>query len=230
MKLCLEYLKERHTYWIEEIGKTRIWSPSKFLPVTIVIRRQHRRYNGLFHRRWIKGDKERTLVDKIIIYNNSDDFEPVFLDSVLVHEMIHQYIIQNGIKDTRTHGKVFKDFMEKINMAFAGRLLISTKAHNPSIPTSGLGETSHVLLLIYKTDEAYCCVINSRKIIEFDNMVSRNKKRWKIKDFRWAISNDIYFNSFRRCTRALHGIKISLQNLESFYRKYNVELVNKYFI
>ena len=38
--------------------------------------------------------------------------------------MIHQYIYQNGIKDSGMHGKVFKELMNSINQAFGRELTI----------------------------------------------------------------------------------------------------------
>ena len=37
------------------------------------------------------------------------------VDDTIIHEMIHYYIWLNRIKDTSTHGKVFREMMEKIN-------------------------------------------------------------------------------------------------------------------
>jgi len=38
------------------------------------------------------------------------------LDSIIVHELIHVYIAQQGIKDNAMHGRQFKRLMNKINL------------------------------------------------------------------------------------------------------------------
>ena len=57
-----------------------------------------------------------------------DDFEFVVsgrlgldaraLDDVIIHEMIHYYILSNQIQDTGPHGRVFRRMMEEINSRY----------------------------------------------------------------------------------------------------------------
>lgn len=225
MELSLEYLKSRHSFWIYKIGDAGIWNPLQFTPVDIVIRKNSRNYNGLFQRRVkiIKGKK--IISDKIVIYNKVIDFDTKFLDSVLVHEMIHQYIFQSGLKDLRTHGPLFREFMHKINVAFPEELKINITDTNPSIPKSGAGSTRHVLLILELADgNCYCNVIMPSRTEFFEQMVKDNLKFWKIKNHYWAESNDVYFNHFRRCSRSLHGIKKSFTEMKDFMQKYNVRI------
>lgn len=222
MKLSLEDLYSRHDYWRKRIGEKGIWEAEKFLPAAILIRKHHKTYNGLFQRRWIKGDKEKTLVDRIVIYNNSEDFEEGFVNSVLVHEMIHQYIIQNEIKDTSSHGKVFKTIMSQINSEFYGELEITLRTHNPNVLLKGPGNKVHTLLIMEIGNDFYCCIIRPSKIKEFENMIRKNKKLWHIKKYMWGVSKDVYFNLFSRCTTRLHGIKKPIGELPEFIKSYNI--------
>ena len=205
MKLTLEYLKERHTYWKEEIGQTGIWDPQKFKTVHLEIRKKSKTYNGLFHRKWIKRNVRYRVIDRLIIYNNVEDFDPKFLDSLIVHEMIHQYIFQNNIIDTSTHGKVFKDFMKKINNEFTYRIDLNTTNTNPTLPKEGPGDTVYNLLLIFQKNNWFCCVVRPGKVKHFHNHVITLKQNKKIKDFGWLQSNDIHFNQYPQCTKYLHG-------------------------
>ncbi|MCH5228556.1 MAG: SprT-like domain-containing protein [Muribaculaceae bacterium] len=125
MDIDLKYLKERHKYWIEKIGEKGIWDPSLFKPVTICIRPKCRSYHGMFKRKTVIFHGEKHCFDKINLYRNTDDFDPVFVDSVLVHEMIHQYIIQNELNDRSAHGPLFRNFMKEINREFPGTLDLS---------------------------------------------------------------------------------------------------------
>lgn len=222
MQLSIEDLIERHARWRREISLRGIWDSEKFLPVEIRIRAHHRRFNGVFHRKWRRGDKARTLKDSIVIYRNSEDFDEKFLNSVLVHEMIHQYIIQNDIKDTSTHGRIFKSFMARINREFPEELEIGLKSHNPGLAMKGEGADVHVVLIMEMEKDFYCCVVRKEKVALFERMVKKNRKMWGVKKRRWGVSNDVYFSHFSRCTSRLHGLRLPLEKLKDFIREYHI--------
>ena len=226
MKLSVEHLRERHAYWMKCIAETGIWDENLFQPVEIVIRKNHRRYNAVFQRRIKTMSGKKEITDKIVFYNKVEEFDSNFIDSVLVHEMIHQYIIQNGIKDTSPHGKIFKSFMVSINRAFPEDLIIRIKDTNPALPLEGEGEEVHNILILHLADGSFlCCVINPKKKEYFENQTKRNKKRWGIMKWEWAESNDVFFNRFSRCTTRLHGIRKSGAEMGVFRRQYNLTTV-----
>lgn len=224
MKLSLPYLTERHHYWKEKLGEAGIWNPELFKDVTIVIRPACKSYNGLFIRRYLKVEGKRRLVDRIFIYNKVEDFEPHFLDSILVHEMIHQYIIQNRLKDSSSHGPLFRSFMHRINEAFPQELKINITDNNPSLPPSPPEIKTHILLILHlDSGFSYCCVINPTKTSFFQQMIRRNLKKWKVKEYYWATSSDPFFNPYSRCTRTLHGIKHPSSEFPSFLSSHYIE-------
>lgn len=226
MKLTAEYLCERHSYWVSRIGETGIWNADGFKEVKLVVRPRSKSYNGLFIRRHLKEKGKRKLVDRIFIYNNVEDFDPRFLDSLLVHEMIHQYIIQNKIKDTSTHGRLFRNMMEKINLAFPLELKINISDHNPDLERTRLEKEerrNHVILVINKKDgNSFCCVMNPAKVSFFEKMIRKNNKGWGIKDYYWAVSDHPFFNPYSRCTKVLHGIKKPTSQMEEFCREKSI--------
>ncbi|MCH5227365.1 MAG: SprT-like domain-containing protein [Muribaculaceae bacterium] len=223
MKLSVEYLQRQYDFWRVEIGKKGIWDADKFGDVTFRIRPKNRSYNALFCRRWMKREGERVLTDRIIFYENVEDFDPNFIDNVLVHEMIHQYLIQNNIKGKTPHGPVFKKYMTQINSLFDGRLRINIKDDNPTRPKEGAGDTLHNLLIVNRGDSCYCCLINPAKLKEFNNKARYLRKKGSIESFKWAQSYDVYFERFSRCTRSLHGDKIKKDRLEEYIGHYNIQ-------
>lgn len=226
MTINLEYLYQRHAYWLHRIGETGVWDTSLFLPVEIKIRKHHRRYNGLFQRTTKIRNGIREITDRIIIYNKTEDTSAFFIDNVLVHEMIHQFIIQNGIKDTSAHGRVFKSLMTAINRKFPEELSIKLKDNNPDLPTKGAGDTRHTLLLLYMNDDScICAVVNPSKTAYFENQLKRNKRLWNIHRHEWAESNDVFFNRFSRCTSRLHGMRKRMAEMPDFCREYNIRSV-----
>lgn len=49
------------------------------------------------------------------------------LEDVIIHEMIHLFIMWNGLHDSSPHGKIFKALMESVNKTFGRNLTISLK-------------------------------------------------------------------------------------------------------
>lgn len=230
MKLELNYLIQRHAFWIEKIGDAGIWKKELFKPVTIVIRPDSKNYNALFIRKHLCRNGRKELVDRIFIYNKVEDFDPMFLDSLIVHETIHQYIVQNGLKDSSTHGKLFRDFMNKINLAFKDELRIKISDVNPKLKMTGESEKIYNILLIHLYNGiCYCAVINPSKIEFFDKMIKRDSKIMNIKKYSWAISNDAYFSRFRRCTKSLHGIKKTLPEMTEFCHFHKIRTLSPFF-
>lgn len=224
MKLTLDYLKQRHYYWRFEIGKHGIWNPDAFDDILFSIRKNHKRYNAFFQRKSIKTVTGVRYEDKIVIYNKVEDFDELYLDSLLVHEMIHQYLVQNNLQGSRPHGLPFKNMMAAINHKFKGRLNVQLKSLNPSISRKGPGEKQHTLLIIIYEKEFLYCVVNPNKVYIFEAMLKREMKSWKrIKNFFRAESNDVYFNLFPKCTKVLSGKKLEIGQLVSFLKEYDIK-------
>lgn len=222
MKLNVDYLIQRHEFWKEEIAKTGIWDAKKFKTVRIVIRKKSKTYNGLFHRKTVRKNWQTIVKDSLVIYNNVEEFDPTYLDSVLVHEMFHQYIIQNDIKDSRTHGIVFKEFMQKINAGFQGKLNILIRSTNPRLQQSGEGNEPFDLLLIEQKDFWYCCVVHPSRLDYFEKLVKKYKRNKIIESYRWMQSKDVIFNKYVRCCKRLHGSKHSPSDLSQFLNTHNI--------
>lgn len=224
MNLSIEYLCHRHVYWKERIGACGIWNPELFQPVEIIIRKECRSYHGMFQRRIKTKDGKKETRDRIIIYNKKENFDQVFLDSVLVHEMVHQYILQNNLKDLRSHGPLFRGFMKRINESFIGELKLKIKDTNPHVPLKGAGETIHqILALRYNDGNYFLAIIHPGKKEFFEKMIKKYKRIWNLKDYIWAESNDLHFNRYRRCMRSLHGIKKTKEEFAEWCREYNVK-------
>lgn len=176
----------------------------------------------MFKRRWVRGNKRNTITDKIIIYRNVEEFNEVFLDSILVHELIHQYIMQNDIKDTSSHGRIFRHMMGRINAAFPDRLNIRIRDNNPDIPREGEGQHNHILLILKTATHFYCCAIYPGRIPDIEKIVKIRSKNWRLTEYFWATSSDRHFDRFVKCMKAIHGEKRLLPTLDEYMAKYNI--------
>lgn len=220
--LTEEYLRERHSEWIGWIADAGIWEAKKFKSVNILVRPRSKNYHGLFRRKYIRRGLFRRYEDCIILYRNTVEETQLEIDSTLVHEMIHQYIFQNNIRDTSAHGKVFREFMHRINNAFPDSLHITISSKRQHV--KGPGRTIHkLILLIFENGECYCCHIQPSRVEAFMRLIAHNKKSWQLKSYQLCESNDSYFDSVRSCRTRLHGIRIAEEQLTEFCKEYRLK-------
>lgn len=217
MKPTQKYLEERHGHWLRLIAEKGIWDGTRFGAVEIKLRPKSRRNNGLYKRRIILL-KNGTLTEKhqLIVYNNYSDYDPIFLDSILVHEMIHQYIAQASLKDTRSHGPLFRDFMRRINTVFSGSLNIEISHRGIKDDNVIRADSSYCLLYLQLPAQCYCCVVNPKSKDYFTRMLKRKARALGVTAWSWCVSSDTFFEGYVRCTRTLHGIKMPCPEWEAF--------------
>lgn len=226
--LSQEYLIKRHEFWKEQISNAGIWNSERFRPVDIVLRPCSRTCGGKFCRLSKNHIGYRAIIDRITVYNNWDNPDEKLIDSVLVHEMIHQYIIQNGYKDTSAHGRLFRDFMNRINTYFPGRLQITVsykfngsefKQQKPS------GNKVYLLLMLRTRGHAYCCIVNNKRKAYFETILRKSGRQNGIDGYEWYQSTDHFFFRYRKCTTRLHGIKLVSADVDSFIVAHAMTLI-----
>lgn len=219
-----EYLEERHRYWRKRIGNAGIWDASGFKPVKFIVRKRSKTYDGLFCRKRIVVGSKWEWEDQVIFYQQYADISVREIDDTLVHEMMHQYIYQNGIKDSGMHGKVFMELMCRINQAFEGELTIRVSGEIKE--RRGPGDTVHRLILVHKENGVcLCCKVNPNKADMFMSIIWEHRDEWKIKKYELCESNDRYFDSFTACTRRLHGVRMTEEELVELCRECGVRTV-----
>lgn len=95
------------------------------LPRAEIRLNSRRRSLGLTRYRHNRLTGQRIVWIEISVFFDMPESE--YIDT-LVHEMIHYYIFVNGLKDTSTHGKLFRAEMERIRRDFNLTVSISKKA------------------------------------------------------------------------------------------------------
>lgn len=218
------YLQLRHRYWKERIGVAGIWDADKFKPIAFIVRKRSKTYDGLFCHKWVKVGGRKELQDSIIIYQQYPDLTQQEIDDTLVHEMIHQYIYQNDIKDSGVHGRVFREFMSRINEFFPNELNLSVSGG--IVERSGEGDILHKLIIVHHEGGlCHCCKVNPGKVEMFINLLRDHKEEWKIRKSEICESYDRYFDSFTACTRRLHGVRMNEKELGILRR--NTTIIEK---
>lgn len=221
MILTLEYLRDRHTFWIDRIAGAGIWEAERFAPVELSIRPVAKRYHALFRRKCRVAGKRSKISDAIVIYRQGVDTTIPEADSLLVHEMIHQYIAQNSIRDTSPHGKIFRAYMTAINKAFPRELRITVSS--AVLRQTGRGPVARPLLIIQRReDEYYLCLLEKSKRDFFMQQARRMKSNGEIIDAWLCESDDRYFDTVGACRTVLHGRRFTAEQLNAFCIRYNI--------
>ena len=221
MVLSVDYLEKRHRYWIERISAASIWEAAKFRPVKMIVRKFSSSYDGLFHRKVVKINGVTSIDGRIIIYQQYPDISQREIDDTLVHEIIHQYIFQNNLHDSSTHGRLFREFMRQINAVFHDELNITV--YSVMQERRGPGAILHRLLLVRKENgDCYCCRINPNKVEFFLKKIELHKSKSNIKDYLLCESNDRYFDSFTACRKLLSGVRMTQTELNALCEEYNL--------
>lgn len=219
--LTIKYLQERHQYWAQKLFDLGIFKNMlKLIPFEI--KYNVKSLNGVFraHKR-----NERIEIEKIIIYPKDVSDIISWIDDILVHEMIHQYIFDNKIKDTSSHGVQFKILMNKINNANIGVKITVTK--EGKLPESNIYQSYKILYLKFP-ECFFLCKVKSTKVDHFTNLIVSGKISWKLPliGFGWYKTKNAYFSSWRDCVSRLHGNRYLIQNQKEIFEKFELQKMN----
>lgn len=228
--LKVDELKRRHAHWLQRISDAGVWDMDDFDRVNFLIKPAARTLCGKFVRRATQPYtplSSPAYSDTIIIYANHwlDTF--LKLDSVLVHEMIHQYIAQRKIRDTSSHGQVFRSLMKEINRCFPGELQIHIS--EKITPAQAHAEKVHdrpkapsILAIVIIDDNFYCCKIMPSAGNRMRSMLSSLARDGHIKSFKFYTSCHPRFTEMPSCRTRLHGIRNPLADMHHFLATYSL--------
>lgn len=162
----------------------------------------------------------RILQNRIGVSTYYDRSEVDYCNTIL-HEMIHAYIRQQGLKDTRRHhGKVFYEWADKINKQGGWHI-----ARTDSVCGCGLTEKSgkiyQVATYINASGRAFLFTINPSYTRNFAQYFERNPHRFK-DVVMFKSSDDKRFASFSACRTRISGHYISLEEHNKLKEQYSI--------
>lgn len=95
------------------------------------------------HSRTMLGNVRYKHIPHLLRHDEYKDFtitissyyqlEESVLEDTIIHEMIHYFILYNRIKDTSSHGKVFRRMMNDINTRYGRNITVSYRNHGKLI-------------------------------------------------------------------------------------------------
>ena len=127
------------------------------------------------------------------------------IDDVLIHEMIHYSIAYTGLKDTSSHGIVFRGMMDKINRTFNRHITISVRTRNLQPRTLQQHKDHLILALETKDGKYFLSSVNPSAAGKLAISLARARE---IAHYAWYQSQDEYFHSMPR-VRSLRGRQVS---------------------
>lgn len=221
--LNAEYLNERHGYWLGRIAGAGIWDAARFAPVFICVRPRSRTRRGAFLRSFIGSVIRRRHIDRIFIYRGAIEMDVRDIDNVLVHEMIHQYIVQSGIRDNRPHGRAFTSLMQRINAAFPSELhlTVSTRRSEAEI-VSGTGSRRHILLSLEIAGQYRLCRVSRNAALRFASYFRQNSSALGVESVGVYESFDLYFDSLPECRTRLRGLVLDVADFTEYCERYRM--------
>ena len=137
------------------------------------------------------------------------------IDDVLIHEMIHYSIAYTGLKDTSSHGIVFRGMMDKINRTFNRHITISVRTRNLQPRTLQQHKDHLILALETKDGKYFLSSVNPSAAGKLAISLARARE---IAHYAWYQSQDEYFCSMPR-VRSLRGRQVSAEVYETMIEK-----------
>lgn len=117
------------------------------------------------------------------------------ITDTLLHEMIHLYISVKHLKDTSTHGKIFRQMMKEINSRYGCHTTVSHHRTKEELEKDTQKRTHLICVSTFDSGEhGITIAARSRVFMLWDKM----KRFPKVTDTRWYLSKDPFFNRFPR--------------------------------
>lgn len=117
------------------------------------------------------------------------------LEDVVIHEMIHYLVHYKKMKDSSSHGPIFRNLMNEINRDFGRNITVSHRCTKEELE-SDASKTHSIICLCTMTDgRQLVCRVSQSKVFE----IHRAFQDWdKVIDEEWYWVYGRYFNRYRR--------------------------------
>ncbi len=120
------------------------------------------------------------------------------VEDVIIHEMIHYYILSKEWKDDAPHGTVFRRMMDEINLKFARNISVSHKLGKEETAKKQEERRNrirkHVFCVArFRDGQIGIIVVAEARIFDFWESV---KSIRDMKEYAWYMSTDIFFNRY----------------------------------
>ena len=137
--------------------------------------------------------------DFVLRISQRFDLPEAEIEDTLIHEMIHYWIALEGLRDTSTHGELFRAKMKEINGRHGRHLTISHRSTPEELDRDTSIRSHHVCVSRLADGRTAVTVAASTCVPRIRRML-----RWSptVRSGVWFVSQDPWFNRFPRCRTA----------------------------
>ncbi len=138
----------------------------------------------------------RRISDITLSISKSYDLAPKVFDEIILHEMIHLYILTQCGGDSSAHGVLFRRKMNEINAKYGYSITISHRGRLEEI-----ARKRQNIVGVTTLSTGVCCVVRPslRHIFRINALLARARDVNKVE---WYNSSDVYFATFPRVRTA----------------------------
>jgi hypothetical protein len=134
--------------------------------------------------------------DFVLRISTRFDLPEAEVEDTLIHEMIHYFIAWKGLKDTSTHGRLFREMMKEINERHGRHITISHKTTPEELDRDTRVRTHHVCVSQLADGRTAVTVCASTRVRAISRAFGWSPT---IRHTTWYTSTDPWFNRFPRC-------------------------------
>lgn len=150
----------------------------------------------------------------ILSISNRLDLEADIIEDTIIHEMIHLYIFWNNLRDTSSHGRVFRKIMADINSKHGRHITISHKGNLSEKKSDRITKNRIVLVSTLNDGKKAVTVCTPSYSLRVYRQLESHPM---IRDVRVMVSADPFFGQFP-ASRTAKVYKINEAQLEDSLR------------
>lgn len=130
-----------------------------------------------------------------LVISTRFDLSEQMIEDTVIHEMIHYYIMYRGLRDTSSHGPVFRNIMKEINEKYGRHVTVSVRL-NDEIQKKDTKKRCHLLCISHFKDGRVGVTNAAHTRLHY---LSEHLPHIPgVTDCTWYVSRNPFFNKFPR--------------------------------
>ena len=178
-------------------------------------------YLGQYH--WEYSYDHRIFYDSVIRVSDMFDRTEEDIINTIVHEIIHLYIRQNRIKDTRPHhGNVFHTIAHRLNMEGGFHIASTDSVNGCGLRDKSKKETYYVAC--YKSGRSgkyFSFVFNQNYLEYYQHLVDHNPQHFQ-NVFVFTSTDDKKYAHYPKCRQRIRGYYIDVDTFNKLRETENI--------
>lgn len=148
---------------------------------------------GFKRRRKLWGKWE--YYDFVLRISTRMDLPEQEVEDTLLHEMIHLYIAYHHLKDTSTHGQIFRKLMNDLNQRFDRHITVSHRKTQEELAQDTQRRAHLICVSTFRSGERGITIAAKSRVFRLWDVMPRFPE---VTATEWVLSYDPYFNRYPR--------------------------------